>query len=281
MKKLSYIASLVIAFSAMTTSCSTEDIETYSGVKSGIFIQEIYSTDLYGNPMSYRLLREYSFSGLDESRTSLNGQFIVRTMGGIVNYDRPYKIEVVEDETTAIEGEDFVLPANPVIPAGSATAPCIIQLNRTPKLLGGEIQVTVRIVPNEYFDTPIEEYKNSSSWNVDADMQTATQFTLKFHEKYGKPGAWSSFYGDPALGNYSYAKLTVVNKAMGKGWTYSTWQDGVTIKAGQFDFIALRTRDYLQALADAGTPVLDEDGSYMQLGRNFQVNYSAYITPEE
>lgn len=281
MKRLSYIASLVLALSAMTTSCSTEEIDTYSGIKSGIFIQEINYTDLYGNPLSYRLMREYSFSGLPEDRTSLNGQFTVRTMGGIVDYDRPYKIEVVEEETTAIEGEDFVLPDNPVIPAGSATAPCLIRLNRTPKLLSSELQVTIRIVPNEYFDTPIDEYKNSSSWNVDGDMYSATVFTLKYHEKYGKPGGWSSYYGDTALGNYSYAKLTVVNKAMGKGWTYSTWTDGVTIKAGHFDYIAKRTRDYLQALADAGTPVYDEDGSLMQLGNNYKVNYSAYITPED
>ena len=43
-----------------------------------------------------------------------------------------------------------------------------------------------------------------------------------------------------------------------------------------FNYYAVKLRVYLQQMADAGTPVREDDGSFMQLGPGYEVDYSAY-----
>ena len=42
----------------------------------------------------------------------------------------------------------------------------------------------------------------------------------------------------------------------------------------RFTYFAIKMRIYLQAMADAGTPVREDDGSFMQLGAGYEVDYS-------
>jgi len=279
MKKIASIILSTIGLWSVTASCSTEEIETYSGVKSGIFIQEAATTDIYGNPLSYRDSVAYSFSSYAEDVTSLNARFTIRTMGNVVDYDRPYRVEVIPEETTAIEGTDFNISQNAsVIKAGESTDRFSIQMLRTPKLRNGKIWVKVRIVPNEYFETPISEYKNSSAWNIDGPMKPATTYKVVFSEEYTEPLYWQ-WYGRDKLGKFTATKLLTMNAAL--GWTIANWS--TTFNYGTSEFWAKEFRKYLQGQADAGTPVMDEDGSYMQLapGSDYEVNYSAYNSDKE
>lgn len=276
MKRLIHSILPLIALLGLSTSCSTEEIETYSGVKAGIFIQEIASTDIYGNPLSYRDSTAYSFSSYTDDIKTLNARFVVRSMGQVMDYDRPYRVEVVTEESTAIEGEDFNISQNAsTIKAGEATDQFIVEMIRTPKLRQGKIWVKLRIVPNEYFETPISEYKNSSAWNVDGPMKPATTYKIVFSEEYTEPLYWT-WYGKDKLGPFTPTKLITMNAAL--GWTIANWSS--TFNYGTSEFWTKEFRKYLQEQADAGTPVLDEDGSYMQLASGYEVNYSAYITPD-
>ena len=59
------------------------------------------------------------------------------------------------------------------------------------------------------------------------------------------------------------------------GWTHLDWVN-FNVPYGTMAYAAKLFRKELQALADAGTPVIDEDGSYMQLMPPYEVDYSAY-----
>ena len=51
---------------------------------------------------------------------------------------------------------------------------------------------------------------------------------------------------------------------------------GAKISYGRFSFFALAVQNYFQEQADAGNPVRDSDGNYMQLAPAYAVDYSAY-----
>ena len=52
-------------------------------------------------------------------------------------------------------------------------------------------------------------------------------------------------------------------------WEWSTGR----ISKGRMPFYARELQKELQKRADEGQPMLEDDGSYMQLGANYQVNY--------
>ena len=64
------------------------------------------------------------------------------------------------------------------------------------------------------------------------------------------------------------------------GWTVNDWSNagssGSKVALGKFDFAARVFQKHLQKMADAGTPVLDDDGSYIQLPAKYAVDYSQY-----
>jgi len=266
------------AASALLSSCSTEEIDTYNGEASGIFIQEVRSFDIFYNPMTYRDSIEYSFSSYPEETKYLNARVVIRTIGFTTDYDRPYKVEVIPEETTGIEGVDFDLSENAsVIKAGESTDNFYIKMLRTPKLRSERVKVAIRIVPNEHFSVPITELKNSASWNIDGNFLPTDRYKVIFSEKYTLP--WpNDIYWPDYFGSYSVTKLLFVNEVM--GWTYTSWSDG-TVAYGKLAFAADETRRQLQKKADEGNPVIDEDGSYMQLADSYKVNYNAYITDNE
>lgn len=276
---ISHIAFGLLISSVWLSACSTEEIETYSGVQSGIFIQEVARTDIAGNPIAYQDSASYSFSNYGADVTSRLVRVTIRTIGPTVNYDRPYKVEIVPEETTGIEGEDFDISENEsVIKAGEATDYYKIRMLRTPKLSQGvRVKVKIRIVPNEYFTLPIQELKNSSSWSEDGEFLPTTTYIITFSEEYSLPFPFDIYWPD-YFGSFTAAKMKVVNQVM--GYTYQSWSDG-TVAYGKLAFMAGETKKYLQQQADAGTPVIDEDGSYMQLGTSYQVDYSDYITENE
>ena len=64
------------------------------------------------------------------------------------------------------------------------------------------------------------------------------------------------------------------------GLTPEDWSQagiaGTKVQYGRFSFFASAVQRYLQEQADAGTPVLDVDGKYMQLAPAYLVDYSQY-----
>ena len=275
MKKILNIICVSVMTLLYTTSCN-KDVELYSGCKAGLFIQEVYSTDLYGNPLSYRDSTTYSFANAAEDVTSGYVRFYVRTIGDVVNYDRPYVFKAMQG-TTGVEGEDFDLSENDfVIKANQAIDTVYVKLLRTAKLRKQTVRLKVGIEPNTHFETPFTEYKNSSSWSADGNMHSAVSFVINFNEKYSEPYYWGESC-IPFFGTFSVSKYLALNNYM--GWTSSDWSNagfsGAKIMYGKLDYFARYFAKYLLKRAEEGNPLLEEDGSYMQMGNDYKVDYSS------
>lgn len=276
-KRILYAIISLVSVSFLLSACSQEEIAPYSGCKSGIFIQQISSTDIYGNPYSYRDSVSYSFANEKETVTSAYVRFYVRTVGELVDYDRPYILKVIAGETTAIEGEDFDLEDNEfTIKANQNYDIVRVRLKRTTKIRQTTLRIKLGIEPNQYFEMPIDGYKNSSSWDIDGPINSTTFYKIKFDEKYQEPDWWSWMDLSEYFGKFTVARYLELNKVM--GWTGADWENagysGEKIQYGRMEFAANALQKHLQEMADAGAPVLDDDGSYMQLPTGYEVDYS-------
>jgi hypothetical protein len=61
-------------------------------------------------------------------------------------------------------------------------------------------------------------------------------------------------------------------------WSLDGWSNGDgKVLPMRFTYFAIKMRIYLQAMADAGTPIREDDGSFMQLGAGYEVDYSNCI----
>lgn len=262
-----------------TASCSQEEIDMYSGPKSGIFIQQVLTwSPTTGLVTSYQDSTNFSFAGYDVAYTEAPIRFIIRTMGDVTNYPRKYSLRVDEKGTTGVEGVDFSLSRNDfIVHPGESTDTCIVTLIRTPELRRIPKVVKVRLEPNENFDIIFDSYKNSGSWNIDGDTLSSVTYAIRYTETYNEPFYWRTF-GRSFFGTFSAPKMLELEKVM--GWTISDWNSGgmsgTKVQYGRMGFAAKAFQSHLQKLADAGTPVYDDDGTLMQLAESYAVDYSAY-----
>ena len=262
-----------------TAACSHEEIDLYSGPKSGIFIQQVYSTNMTtGLVSSYMDSTNVSFASLGATSTESTVRFYVRTIGDVTDYPRRYALEIDNEGTTAVEGTDFSLTRNDyTIHPGKSMDTCIVTLMRTPILRQKALVVKLKLMPNENFDIIFDSYKNSGSWQIDGDTLSAVTYAIRFSEEYSEPYYWRSF-GKSFFGEFTAAKMLELEKVM--EWTYRDWNSGgqsiSKVQYGRMDFAAKAFQKHLQELADAGTPVREDDGSLMQLPGSYAVDYSAY-----
>ncbi len=277
-KKFLALAVVALCATVATTSCKEDKLDLYSGCKAGLFIQQVNTTDIYGNPISFRKEQTFSFADYDDKTQEFTLGFDVKLCGPVSNVDRPFVIKVIADSTTAVEGQDFDISMNDyVLKAGKAAATVKIRLIRNPSLRQKMVKVMFRLEPNEHFELPIGNYKNSSGWNVDGPIYNASEYWFSFGEQYKQPSYWS--FGSSWYGAFSVAKYLALNKVM--SWTVNDWskagQTGEKIGYGRLEYATAALQKYLQKLADEGTPLIDDDGkSYVQLAGSYLVNYSAY-----
>ena len=66
----------------------------------------------------------------DEVEYGLN----VKITGDPKDYDRPYQITVIADSTTAVAGEDYIIPEGGVIKAGQISDSLYVKLKKNEKL---------------------------------------------------------------------------------------------------------------------------------------------------
>lgn len=281
MKQLLYFAPTLVLF-ILFTACTEEKFTTFNGEVAGIYLQRDgnYTLDLnFGGELdqSYIDSITLSFASLSNEITETTVNIPVKTMGYVADYDRPFILNVNEELTTAQRGVHFDYnESDCVIKANSATTYVPVVLYRNSDLLTTYYRIVFELESNEYFTTELYEYNSSSNWQVTSDVLGGKQFKVIFSEIYTRPSYWD--FAEYSLGVWSATKEQRVNSLM--GWTHSDWNyagfSGYPVQYGRMSYAAKLLRKDLQAAADAGEPVLDEDGNYMQLAPGYEVDYSAY-----
>ena len=102
------------------------------------------------------------------------------------------------------------------------------------------------------------------------DTIDAQRITIRYSLVFEKPFSWDFYKTN--WGEYSHTKLNFILSVV--GWTYSQFSQKNFYYVSPS--ICLLTRMELQKRADEGNPVRELDGSLMQLGSNYLVDYSAY-----
>ncbi|MFR3330726.1 MAG: DUF4843 domain-containing protein [Odoribacter splanchnicus] len=275
---------LMLMTGVLLFACKEDDIMEFSTDDTAIYFQGdngysmagdgsvIYATNYY-----YVDSLETSFAGAGKNIKSAIVDVPLKTMGKVRDYSRPVKVVFDEGASSAIEGVDFTVGLDTlVVHANKSDVNLKVTLLRTESLLTETKRIVFRLEENEHFKLNIKNFKASSDWSSTADTLSALKFTVVFSEQYTEPDFYRRF-ADDYWGTWTPKKFQTLNSVM--GWTLTDWRyAGFTgkIVAGRVDFATRALQRHLQEMADAGTPVLEVDGSYMQLTTKYAVDYSKY-----
>lgn len=135
------------------TACENKDIDAFNEADSYIYFDIPYKTNQYGQPTDVRsdsISYSFALDNLSVTNTTLN--VVVKTIGLPVDYDRPYNVELLDDQTTATaEVWDKTVLKNRSIKAGELTDTIAIVVQRQEILQEKWMQIGLRILPNEHF----------------------------------------------------------------------------------------------------------------------------------
>ena len=277
MKKILTIAALA----ALTfMACDRDEVNTFDSDDACIYFQTGQQTRFYLNIDEYWDTLRYTFSQEDVDVMTHVSTCRLRTLGKVRDYDRPVRVVVDAENTTAVEGVHYKVDLNNVVvPAGAAEVEIPVTFLRDKSLREKEYKLMLKVEDNENFKVPFTRQKNTNIYYSAGDTIMADRFLFMVNEFYSIPFQWEAF-GLDALGPWTITKQRVIDDLLGYtayDWSVEGWQAGdAKILPARFPYIAIKVRNYLQEMADKGTPIKDEDGSYMQLGDNYKVDYSKY-----
>ena len=276
--KLRIILFALISFPFLW-SCDKKEIPVFASDDAGIYFQRLTNA-VYGSTTEYYGdSTDFSFAGTNAYYTSHVLYAPVFTMGKVVDYDRPFKVVVDMEETTAVEGKDFEIELDSlVIKAGTSKAEVPVRIIRTETLLEKTLKIVLRLQENEHFKCYLETYKNTNLYTAKGEQISGVRYVFTFNEMYTQPNFWKNYAEKDYFGEWTAKKYQVVNQVCGLtpiDWQYANYY-GYKMQSARLPFFARTVRIYLQEQADAGNPVTDSDGKYMQLAPNYEVDYSDY-----
>lgn len=276
--KLRIILFALISFPFLW-SCDKKEIPVFASDDAGIYFQRLTNA-VYGSTTEYYGdSTDFSFAGTNAYYTSHVLYAPVLTMGKVVDYDRPFKVVVDMEETTAVEGKDFEIELDSlVIKAGTSKAEVPVRIIRTETLLEKTLKIVLRLQENEHFKCYLETYKNTNLYTAKGEQISGVRYVFTFNEMYTQPNFWKNYAEKDYFGEWTEKKYQVVNQVCGLtpiDWQYANYY-GYKMQSARLPFFARTVRIYLQEQADAGNPVTDSDGKYMQLAPNYEVDYSDY-----
>ncbi|MEG2556477.1 MAG: DUF4843 domain-containing protein [Odoribacter sp.] len=227
----------LIALIATMSGCGKEMI-TYSG-ESGIFFDDLRGTD--GE-------LTYSFGIIPAQVKEGIVTYQVNLMGNVVDYDRPFKFRIIENDTApALVDVDYkIMTPDPVIKAGEATGSIEIKLFRN-RLVAKKFKIfEIQLVENEHF-------KFLYPMRDEYSMTTIYQY---FDESVPYINWWNSI-GVKPFGKYSDTKSNyicdLVNAELDPTITRERWYTSndmqTTVGAGRMKYFGLYVQKRLDELA--------------------------------
>lgn len=268
---------LVLTSLIVVCGCTKQEIEVFNTDDAGIYFQ-LAGTSAYGSAESYIDSTSFSFASVDASTQSAIVYAPVRTMGKVRDYDRPFKVVVDKERTTAVEGVHYEVNLDTLyVPAGESSANVPVRLLRAEDLTDTTVTLVLRLQDNEHFVCYFEEYKNISSYTATGEMISGVTYAFSVSEMYTEPDYWSIF-GSFYFGDWTPRKYLIVNAVC--DLSPEDWENagmtGSKVSFGRFGFFAKSVQNYLQEQADAGNPERNTDGSFIQLAQGYEVDYSQY-----
>lgn len=266
-----WLLSLLVLVGVLA-SCKHETIDLYDLDDAKIYFQ-VQSYSSANGAVGYSNSTTYSFVGVSQKVESLTFKATVQLMGNVVDYDRACRVTVDADSTTMVEGVDYEINLDTLkIKAGQSTATFGVRFLRSQNIKDKEQILCLKLEPNDNFQV-LDTYRSSNVWsNTTAKKMDGSRFTFFISEIYKQPSRWGQVNANTYFGKWTAAKYVFINDFFSFTTDDWEWATG-RISTGRMPFYARELQKELQRLADAGTPKLEDDGSYMQLGDGYKVNY--------
>jgi hypothetical protein len=247
---------------AFFTACE-KSLMSYEGPESIYF-----SMQKNANPEESVYLPDASINLMNQVGSEVEFGFNVMVTGEPKDYDRPYRVGVVADSTTAVAGTDFILPEGGVIKAGHVSDSLYVKLLKNDELQKKSVRLYVQVLPNEHFSTNFTQFAHDGrEYNV-FDPRV---YDLTFTSMMTKPYWWESYStSNPVengnLGYFTAKKITLLNELY--SLTYADWlktDEGGTgaINLTRVKVIYKKFALYLIEQYKNHTPVQEEDGRLM------------------
>lgn len=263
MKTLKLIISCLLCIS-LFISCKKSTLDTYSG-ENNIYFNNKLSNGTY-IPVDNG---EYSFGYVDPKIREAIFPIIVMTTGGVSNQERTYNL-LIDPSSTLVKGRDYnLLNRNFTIKAGKISDTLFILLNRSPELKKENLSLLFKLESNENFSTSM----NSQEIGTGNNKYTSyfTQFALVANDIPGAPYFW-----DPTKSSYASLIIGYLGKFSGRKFKLlierydlsleELTSPSYTPSVSSIFAWAYGMKSYLDEQSASGNPILDEDGTPMQLG---------------
>jgi len=273
MKRIIYCL-MLLATVFQSASCKKE-MMGYEGMEGVYFA--VTSGPYYASPSSwpYRPYTNIEFVKYPNNVKELAASIKVMITGPVKDYDRPFRVEINPDSTTAQEGVHF-LPIGEtfVIPANSTFGYIPVTLKRTPDMTVQNKKIGLRLVANEYFGLAFPDWKaipglGTSYLGTDTAFD-ATLHTINVNDLMVQPAVW---YGSVVAatnreagswGAFTRKKMELMCQLF--NLTYTDFGSPTTMTLVLTNLIASEMTRYLVDKFNAGTPVKEDDGRLMWCG---------------
>lgn len=204
---------LWLAGAFLFTACEKKEVMDYEGV-DGIYFDVQYGADHGNESLWARQNYTYvSFGSMEDTVADL--KLKIGIVGSVKEYDRPFRVEIVQDSTNAVpetEYTDFV--EDQVIKAGENKTYVTLRVYRSARLTRDTARIQFRINPGEHFTLPFSEVgKIPGRWNdTKAAFTTgrdAAVHDVFFNNILARPAGWgatdySAYFGTFSPTKYQY-----------------------------------------------------------------------------
>lgn len=253
----------------LTTGCE-KDIMGYEGLE-GVYFAVQYGDSWAGEgTWPYMPYSDVNFMTVDGDVADVTLK--VMATGNVKDYDRTFKVAVVPDSTTAVEGVDYrPIQTEYTLKAGEISTNVVIQLIRTEALLNGTLKLGIELQATDRLALSFPEWDavNKHTAGTVIDHFDASKHTIRFTNALKRPAVWTGTDASPYNGGYesgmfgafSRKKLEFMCELF--NLTYNDFQSTETMPSVLQRIITQKMSRVLIERYNAKTPVLEDDGRLM------------------
>lgn len=192
-----------------------------------------------------------------ESGNQMDVPVKIRLLGRPSAQERTIDLQVTS--TDAVEGTDYVLPVQTVLPANSTELDYLVTLKRTASLKTASKTINLELYANSNFSLPVSEEEQADGTKV-----SLVKYRIIFSDMFAAPPvAWEA----ELLGTFSQQKFELICKVL-------------SVEPGDFNDTALMTLAKLQYIYNEITQYINDEISKRDQGLPFDTDVIDKATGE-
>nr|WP_295873899.1 DUF4843 domain-containing protein [uncultured Chitinophaga sp.] len=188
----------------------------------------------------------------------------VATLGKPVGRERNVRYRVIDTSANAATlHTHFDLPANLVVPPDSVNCYLPVVMHKTPDMAKRTFTITLQLEPNDDFHTRLQVLVKDKTNNR---FTSLVRHVIVVDNRLNKPdrGWYDDFYGP-----FSTKKMLLMSSLLELS-VQELYSKIAKADPGATNFYANYLKTYLKDMEAAGTPVLEDGGTPMKMGKYMQ-----------